>query len=613
MKRTLLTLILCVFASVSTVFAQQGDLMDLVEEVRGDTLVILSINDTGDPNTLIDAIELDTDAPATRVYELKEGTSYLQNRDAYALPSDRPTVIVGNNNAQLLAADGDRPRPPRIAGTVDAEANPTSFNFMQPQNEFVLKNLAVQTASSDGTEGWFAFEMVSDNIDVTFENVLMEHTNWTFINSNTASGNSLTIRDAIFLNMTGVETRRNGGVYDSESNPLGRLVVENSTHLQAAGMMYKFRNHPADSVFINRNTFVNSAGQLFTSFGYEHNMIITNNLFVNSNVQAYYPGLDVNETDQDFLPHGIVNLNEIPPESGIDVAAADRKVLVDRNGVFWDDRLDTIVQTLNTNDVPCPDSEGPSNCQEGGQWMTQMITMNSRTQDLFDNDTDYPLFTEGTWVMGGDPQFSDHGGLMTDAVDDLIEWSINTAGPSNSVLMSKWRTDGNEAVTGEPTNFLLFDWPVAADLSYSNSAYLTAGLNDSPLGDLNWFPTDKAQWEQQREDEYAFLGNALNSGTVTTSSETVADRPTRVKLNQNFPNPFNPSTVIQFELAQASDVSINVFDAAGRKVATVVDNVFRQSGTHNVRFDAGSLSSGVYFYQLTAGNQILTGKMTLIK
>lgn len=611
MKKITLLLIFCIIAMAHVVHAQ--DLMDYVEEVRGDTLVILSIDDTGEPNTLIDAIELDTDAPDTRVYELKEGHSYLQNRDAYGLPSDRATVIVGNNTAPILSAEEDRPRPPRIAGTVDAEGNPASFNFMQLQNDFVLKNAAVQTAASDGTEGWFAFEMTSSDIDVTFENVLMEHNNWTFIQSNNAANNSLTIRDAYLLNMTGVETRRNGGVYDSENNALRNLVVENSTHIQAAGMMYKFRNHAPDSIFINRNTFVNSAGQLFTSMGYEHTMIITNNLIVNSNVQAYYPGLDYNETDQGYLPHGIVNLNEIPDDSGIDVDEADRKVLVDRNAIYWDDRLDQIVQTLNDDNVECPSAEGPSDCQEGEEWVTQMITMNSRTQDMFDNDNDYPLLTEGDWIMEGDPEFTDHGGLMTDAVDDVIEWSINTAGPGNSVLLSKWRTEGNEAQTGESTNFLNFDWPVAADLSYSNSAYLTAGLNDTPLGDLNWYPSEKEQWEMQREEEYAFLGEALNNGNVTTSNEGIADIPTKISLNQNYPNPFNPSTVIQYELAQASDVSIEVFDATGRRVATVVDNTFQQSGTHNVRFDAGNLSSGVYFYQLTAGNHVLTGKMTLIK
>jgi len=609
MKKTILLLFVFMAFSYNALYAQ--DFMDFVEEVRGDTLVILSLNDTGDVNTLIDVIELDSDAPDGRVYELKRGHSYLQDRGPLNLPSDRKTRIAGQDMGAIVTEDGDR--PPRIAGAVDAEGSPQNFNFMAVQSDFELKNLAVQVAANDGTEAWFAFEMTGDDLDVTFDNVLLEHNTWTFIQSNNGVNNSLTIRDSYILNMTGVETRRNGGVYDSENEALRKLVVENSTHLQAAGMMYKFRNHPADSVFINRNTFVNATGQLFTSFGYEYNMAVTNNLFVNSNVQAYYPGLDVNETDQDFLPHGIINIAPIPDGSGIGVPAEERRVYVGNNGVFWDERLDTIVETLNAENVPCPDAEGPSNCQPDGEWMTQMITMNSRTQDIFDNDDQYPLINEENWVMAGDPDFTDHGGLMTWAVDEVINWSINTAGPGNDVLMGKWRSEGNEAETGVAANFLNFDWPVAADLSYSNSAYLEAGFNGFPIGDINWFPAQKAAWEAQREEEYAAIARALNEGELFVSNERIADIPTTVKLNQNYPNPFNPSTVIQYELAQAADVSIEVFDAAGRRVATLVNNAFQQSGTHSVRFDAGNLSSGVYFYQLTAGNHVLTGKMTLIK
>jgi len=610
MKKTILLLFVCMVCSFHAVQAQ--DFMDLVDEVRGDTLVIKSINDTGSPNTLIDVIEQDNDAPDGRVYELKRGNSYLQDRGPLNLPDNRKTRIVGEDMGPLVTEGGDR--PPRIAGTVDAEGSPTNFNFMAIQSDFDLKNVAVQVAASDGSEAWFAFEMTGNDLDVLFENVLLEHNTWTFIQSNNGTNNGLEIRDSYILNMTGLETRRNGGVYDSENQALRMLVVENTTHLQAAGMMYKFRNHPADSVFINRNTFVNATGQLFTSFGYEINMAVTNNLIVNSNVQAYFPGLDVNETDQGFLPHGIINLNHIPDESGIDVADADRKVFVANNGVFWDDRLDTIVETLNAEDVPCPDSEGPSNCQEGGEWVTQMITANTRTQDIFDNNERYPLINETNWIMGGEPQFTDHGGLMTDEVDEAINWAINTAGPGNTVLMGKWRSEGNETVSGEVENFLNFDWPVAANLSYSNEAYLSAGHGGFPIGDINWFQAQKADWEAQREEEYAAIATALNEGQLPTSNEGIADDiPTRVKLNQNFPNPFNPSTVIQYELAEASEVSIDVFDAAGRKVATLLDNNMQQSGTHDIRFNATNLSSGVYFYRLTAGNQILTGKMTLIK
>ncbi|MFW6347021.1 MAG: T9SS type A sorting domain-containing protein, partial [Cyclonatronaceae bacterium] len=383
--------------------------------------------------------------------------------------------------------------------------------------------------------------------------------------------------------------------------------------VQAAGMMYKFRNHPADSVLINRNTFVNAAGQLFTSFGYESNMTITHNLIVNSNVQAYFPGLDYAETDQDYLPHGIVNLNHLP--DGSEIADDERKVLVAYNGVYWDDRLDNIVETLRSENVPCPDTEGPSDCQEGGEWVSQMITMNSRTQEMFDDNSRYPFLNEGNWVMGGDPQFTDHGGLMTDAVDEVVQWGIDAAGPGNDQLMGKWRTPGNEAVTGEVENFLNFDWPVAADLSYSNSEFLnTDGLGGFAIGDLNWFPDQKADWEAQREEEYALLGEALNSGEFPTSFDTPsANVPTTIELKQNYPNPFNPSTQIEYTLAEPANITIEVYDTAGQRVATLVNDSFQQSGTHNVRFDASSLSSGVYFYRLSAGSQQLTGKMTLIK
>ncbi|REL38123.1 T9SS C-terminal target domain-containing protein [Rhodohalobacter sp. SW132] len=610
MKKALLLLLFMSMAGMYNAIHAQT-LMDFVDEVRGDTLVIKSINDLGEPNSLIDAMDLDVDAPEGRVYELKRGNSYLQDRGPYNLPTDRKTRIVGEQMGSIVTEGGDR--PPRIAGTVDAEGSPQGFNFLGVQSDFELKNVAVHVGASDGTEEWFAFEMTGNNLDVTFENVLMEHNSWTFIQSNNGENNSLTIRDSYFLNMTGLAVRRNGGIYDSENEPLRKLLVENSTHLHAAGMMYKFRNHAPDSAVFNRNTFVNASGQLFTSIGYEHNLTVTHNLFVNSNVQAYYPGLDVNETDQDFLPHGIINLNHLP--DGSDVADNERKVLVAHNGVFWDDQLDTIVETLNAENVPCPGDEGESECQEGGQWMTQMITMNSRTQEIFDDNDRYPYINEANWVMAGDPQFTDHGGLMTTALDDVIEWAINTAGPGNTTLMAKWRTPGNEAQTGEGQNFFNFDWPVAADLSYSNTDYYNAGgLNRFPIGDLNWFPDYKAQWVALRDDEYAQLGEALNTGNIPVSTESVVqDRPTTIELKQNYPNPFNPSTVIEYTLAQTQEVTLEVFDATGRKVATLVDNNVQQSGTHNVRFNASNLSSGIYFYQLTAGNQMLTGKMTLIK
>jgi hypothetical protein len=76
------------------------------------------------------------------------------------------------------------------------------------------------------------------------------------------------------------------------------------------------------------------------------------------------------------------------------------------------------------------------------------------------------------------------------------------------------------------------------------------------------------------------------------------ERPARFALGQNFPNPFNPSTQISFELPTESFVNLTVYDLLGRGVATIVDGI-RSSGIHKLEFNALGLSSGVYVYRLT--------------
>ncbi len=94
--------------------------------------------------------------------------------------------------------------------------------------------------------------------------------------------------------------------------------------------------------------------------------------------------------------------------------------------------------------------------------------------------------------------------------------------------------------------------------------------------------------------------------------ESVGSVPTKFALHQNYPNPFNPTTMIRYELTEASPVKLQVFDMLGRVVATVV-NERRDAGIYEVPFNASGLSSGTYFYRLQAGTFIETKKMMLIK
>jgi hypothetical protein len=83
-------------------------------------------------------------------------------------------------------------------------------------------------------------------------------------------------------------------------------------------------------------------------------------------------------------------------------------------------------------------------------------------------------------------------------------------------------------------------------------------------------------------------------------------------LHQNFPNPFNPSTVITYDIPRESFVKITVYDIAGKEVKTLINETMR-AGSYSVTFSVSELSSGIYFYKITAGGYVKTLKMALIK
>ena len=110
--------------------------------------------------------------------------------------------------------------------------------------------------------------------------------------------------------------------------------------------------------------------------------------------------------------------------------------------------------------------------------------------------------------------------------------------------------------------------------------------------------------------EYKFALTRTNGGIINSNEELT--KVLEYKLDQNYPNPFNPSTTIRYQIANPSQVTLEVFNILGQKVSTLV-NTKQQAGVHQVRFDAAALSSGMYIYRLTAGDFVQTQKMLLIK
>ena len=100
--------------------------------------------------------------------------------------------------------------------------------------------------------------------------------------------------------------------------------------------------------------------------------------------------------------------------------------------------------------------------------------------------------------------------------------------------------------------------------------------------------------------------------SLTTSVEVSNEPPKDFQLMQNHPNPFNPTTTIQYSIPVESSVKISIYDIMGVQVETLL-NKKQAAGYYNITFDARSLPSGIYFYTIRANYFLDTKKMILLK
>ncbi|HMQ67861.1 MAG TPA: T9SS type A sorting domain-containing protein [Ignavibacteria bacterium] len=109
----------------------------------------------------------------------------------------------------------------------------------------------------------------------------------------------------------------------------------------------------------------------------------------------------------------------------------------------------------------------------------------------------------------------------------------------------------------------------------------------------------------------------VNAATKNNSNNSLKGNKTSnisddYKLYQNFPNPFNPATILSYKINQSGFVTLKVYNLVGQVVATLVDD-YQEVGTYSKQFDASNLSAGVYLYKLQVNNFTSVKRMTLIK
>ena len=111
------------------------------------------------------------------------------------------------------------------------------------------------------------------------------------------------------------------------------------------------------------------------------------------------------------------------------------------------------------------------------------------------------------------------------------------------------------------------------------------------------------------EGEEIVIGNEEVSMLKIRKEESL---PTTYSLEQNYPNPFNPSTTIKFSLPETSNVMLTIYNTLGQKVGELVNGNL-EAGYHSYRWEAGSVASGIYIYELRTENFISVKKMILMK
>jgi len=155
-----------------------------------------------------------------------------------------------------------------------------------------------------------------------------------------------------------------------------------------------------------------------------------------------------------------------------------------------------------------------------------------------------------------------------------------------------------------------FDIPYKYGINYGDAANNQGGNdNEAGVGANHIITLFPSFWYGVVDNVFGTMGNHDFTTGVNELPGTV---PSAYALEQNFPNPFNPGTRINFSIPTEGFVTLDVYNSIGQKVASLI-NETKTAGTYQVNFDASDLTSGIYFYKISSGNFTETKKMILLK
>ena len=298
--------------------------------------------------------------------------------------------------------------------------------------------------------------------------------------------------------------------------------------------------------------------------------------------------------------------------------------------------------TLIVNQPPELDSIPDQTIEEGDSFVT--IPLDDHVEDPDNPDN------QMSWTYSGNTELTvtiDTGRVATIGIPN-INWNgsetitfkaMDPGGlaDSNDATFTVTAVNDTPIIAGLPDNvivyvdstYILNVWVYVEDIETPDSLLtyqffavpdsIALDFNDS-LGLLTIVPDS----EFIGTADLIFIVTDPDSASATDTIVVIVDQPVSTDENifnqipkgfslfYNYPNPFNPSTTIKYEIPESGVVTLTVYDIIGNKVKTLVDE-FKDAGIHNIKFDASSLASGIYLYRLIANEYIMVKKMILLR
>ncbi len=254
------------------------------------------------------------------------------------------------------------------------------------------------------------------------------------------------------------------------------------------------------------------------------------------------------------------------------------------------------------------------------------VTFQVRMDSALVNEaTPFVPAVDSVTIEFGDPIWAFTQGFPSETVwNDSAQDSVSSY-PATLSLQTIVLTDDDQ--DGLYTGTMTVNGPTFSGIQYkyaygnSTTVFSEPGGSTSGLGRRRTrfiVPNEDGSWPTEWTfPEETFLVTGLlpfetNPATSVAIERANDELPTRMALEANYPNPFNPVTTIEYSVATTEHVKLQVFDLTGRLVATLVDSV-QPASNYRVGFDAQDLASGMYLYRLQAAGTTITRKMVLLK